>query len=99
MKKTKPLPRTKAPAVAPPSRRQIALQKLRGLATVVGLLALGGGMIVVAMNPDLVWPTGRRALGDEQQEKPGEKPLKLNPNTPPAGSPDGMVWVPGGEFW
>src|SRR4051812_11232067 len=24
---------------------------------------------------------------------------RLNPDTPPGPAPDGMVWVPGGEFW
>src|SRR5262249_1005777 len=28
-----------------------------------------------------------------------EREPKLNPNTPPGDAPDGMAWIPGGEFY
>ena len=34
----------------------------------------------------------------DQSGVPQEAP-RLNPTTPPGPAPDGMVWIPGGEFW
>ena len=33
------------------------------------------------------------------QDKKDEEPPKLNPAKPPGPAPEGMVWIPGGEFW
>ena len=68
---------------------------------------LGGGvtlfvtaMIVVTLNWDQVkaWVLPRSGLdwvfGKEDRRAP-----VLNPNTPPGPAPEGMVWVPGGEFY
>src|SRR5438477_5247582 len=31
---------------------------------------------------------------------PKDRPApKLNPNKPPGPAPEGMAWIPGGEFW
>ena len=38
----------------------------------------------------------RRRAAREARDK---APPPLNPSTPPGTAPDGMVWVPGGEFW
>jgi formylglycine-generating enzyme required for sulfatase activity len=39
-------------------------------------------------------------FGRKQGEKTADNaPPRLNPSSPPGPAPEGMVWVPGGEFW
>lgn len=52
--------------------------------------ALVGVLALVAMQ--IPWSGPLKA-------KAGTESPVLNPNTPPGPAPDGMVWVPGGEFW
>ena len=39
------------------------------------------------------------AKNDESPLRPKRETPRLNPRTPPGPAPEGMVWVPGGEFW
>ena len=41
------------------------------------------------------------AGGPMRSDQPGElsAPPRLNPSTAPGRAPDGMAWIPGGEFW
>jgi sulfatase modifying factor 1 len=52
--------------------------------------ALLGVLTLIVMQIPWTGPVKAKADGDAP---------KLNPNTPPGPAPDGIVWVPGGEFW
>src|SRR6478752_2609232 len=52
--------------------------------------ALLGVLTLIAMQVPWTGPVKAKADADAP---------KLNANTPPGPAPDGMVWVPGGEFW
>jgi sulfatase modifying factor 1 len=48
---------------------------------------------------DVIWPSDNLQAKMKQLEARDKLPPKLNPPEPPGPAPDGMVWVPGGEFW
>ena len=91
----KPAPAPKTPL----SPRQLAaLRKLYRFLTVIGILAVVGtvGTLFSLHGSDvLLWGAKKRVA-----QKPAEmRDPKLNPNTPPGPAPEGMVWIPGGEFY
>jgi sulfatase modifying factor 1 len=53
-------------------------------------LSAAGLLGLIAFVTYLLWPMPNQGAGS--------RPLKLNPNVPPGPAPEGMVWVPGGEF-
>jgi formylglycine-generating enzyme len=97
-KQASPIDKTpRAPAVLL-SPRQIALRKLYRLVTVVGILAA----VVTLGTLGSFYGDSIFLLGSKKQglAKPAEmRDPKLNPNTPPGPAPQGMVWIPGGEFY
>ena len=48
---------------------------------------------------DYFMPSGDPEARRAAREARFKIPPKLNPNNPPGPAPEGMVWVPGGEFW
>jgi formylglycine-generating enzyme len=79
----------------------LAVQRLRRISMWTGAITLCLGIVVLcAMYPNVIWPT-RSALAIEEPEGDPDDPTppKLNPRTPPGPTPEGMVWIPGGEFW
>jgi formylglycine-generating enzyme required for sulfatase activity len=59
------------------------------------LWAAGLGLAAVA-----IWIVVDRALAPTPVAPAAEDaPPRLNPRDPPGPAPEGMVWVPGGEFW
>jgi formylglycine-generating enzyme len=96
-KQARPLDKTPAPAPLL-SPRQIALRKLYRFVTVAGVL---GAIVTLgtlgSLYGDRIFLFGSKKRGSE---RPAEmRDPKLNPNTPPGPAPEGMVWVPGGEFY
>lgn len=65
-----------------------------GITALVGVAALAG-LIVLSL-----WPTGRRGPVPQinRQLAPQFGPTIPNTAPPPAPAPEGMVWIPGGEF-
>jgi formylglycine-generating enzyme len=96
MKKTKPAPRPTPPPAGAGSRRPTTRQKLGRIGIVVACLALGTLFAAALLYPDVFWPAPNKlALAAEPEDN---SPLKLNPTAPPGPAPDGMVWIPGGDF-
>jgi sulfatase modifying factor 1 len=89
------------PTVVVPSGRQWAMGRLRRIGLcAAGLTACVAMVVLYTRYSDVVWP-GRTAFADEREQDDPDDPTPptLNPNTPPEPAPDGMVWIPGGEFW
>jgi formylglycine-generating enzyme required for sulfatase activity len=61
---------------------------------VVACLLLGAGLAFAAYT---FWPFTAKA--PENEAVADKTPPKLNPMKPPGPAPEGMVWIPGGEFW
>ena len=79
--------------------RQAALEKLYRFLKIAGFIAVIIAVVVVGTiySEQILYPFGKKEL-------PSGKPIvfrepKLNPNKPPGPAPDGMVWIPGGEFY
>jgi formylglycine-generating enzyme required for sulfatase activity len=98
-RKKSPTPCVKL-ADRPPSPRQAALQRLRRIALIAGGVLVTAIVVLLGTSyRNLLWP-GRPALSVELEEDPDDPtPPLLNASTPPGSAPDGMVWIPGGEFW
>ncbi len=94
--------KTPAPRPAVPlSHRQWALQRLRrvGLWT-AGIAACAAVVVMCTMYSNVLWPTHAALAMDETDDDPSDPtPPKINARTPPGPAPQGMVWIPGGEFW
>lgn len=56
--------------------------------------ALACVLVLIALESRTLLSHAPRASEPPQREVP-----RLNPPTPPGPAPEGMVWVPGGEFW
>jgi sulfatase modifying factor 1 len=56
-------------------------------------ILLAGGYVVAAYQAGL-WP-----FPPPPKPSAGLPPPKLNPSQPPGPAPEGMVWIPGGEFY
>lgn len=84
------------PAPVPLSPRQIALRKVYRFLIITGLVV---GFLAIAVlftiyrdwNP---WRSLPRMAREFEFREP-----KLNPKMPPGPAPEGMVWIPGGEFY
>ncbi len=92
-----------APAAPPPiamNPRQIALRKLyRGLKIVVGLaLFLGAVALLTVYGDDLIHPRRKIKLASGKEVEDVEPKINTN-NTPTGEAPQGMVWIPGGQFY
>jgi formylglycine-generating enzyme required for sulfatase activity len=98
MKKNhKPVPRHTTSPSSRSRRPRIAERPSRFGITVAGIVAL---VALVAL-ATAYWPTGGRFSPETEVEDPDDDPTppKISPRTPPGPAPEGMVWVPGGEFW
>jgi formylglycine-generating enzyme required for sulfatase activity len=80
------------------SPREVALKKLYRILAIVGVLA-------VILTAGALWPLyGDRLLRTKTMRdlwgKPPEmREPKINASNPPGPAPDGMVWIPGGDFY
>jgi formylglycine-generating enzyme len=89
----------------PPSRmlspRQRSLRQLRGIGLIAAGIVLCGTLAVLGSGyADFLWPSPRWiGLDDADEDFNDPATPKLKARTPPGPAPDGMVWIPGGEFW
>jgi formylglycine-generating enzyme required for sulfatase activity len=51
-------------------------------------------LALIAVESSTIWTRSPQKAHPPEREVP-----RLNPSTPPGTAPEGMVWVPGGEFW
>src|SRR5688500_3738069 len=93
---------TKAPVKAAPTvdvaltPRQVSLQRLYRVLKIGGVFAVLIGLVIGGvLYGDLILHGPRKAHGRDIEFR---DPI-LNPNTPPGPAPEGMVWIPGGEFY
>jgi formylglycine-generating enzyme required for sulfatase activity len=100
MKKPKKAARSTMPP-APRSARQQALRRLRWAGLIVGGIIACLALVVVWNEFGNRFLPMRLAHGSEEIDDDADDPAepKINPRTPPGPAPEGMVWVPGGEFW
>jgi sulfatase modifying factor 1 len=69
-------------------------------AKLVAIVAVPVGLLAGAYYlGELLWPSSNVQAKLAELEAKDKLPPKLNPSTPPGPAPEGMVWVPGGEFW
>jgi formylglycine-generating enzyme len=83
------------PAAISLSPRQMALAKLYRVLTITSIIA--AAVAVVAFGTERYIHGGRIKLASGKEID--LRAPKLNPATPPGDAPEGMVWVPGGEFY
>jgi sulfatase modifying factor 1 len=93
--KPKPKPATRETSIAAPrmSRRMVAVLAVVGVLLVAGvgyLFAIELGVSFLGMGKK------KRDAAKSAKDLPAPK---LNPNRPPGPAPEGMVWIPGGEFY
>jgi formylglycine-generating enzyme required for sulfatase activity len=62
------------------------------------LMVLAAGIAILALIAVVFFYRGGSGNAKEPKEFTYRDP-KLNPNTSPGTAPDGMVWIPGGEFY
>src|SRR5437660_414828 len=88
-----------APANVALSPRQISLQKLYRCLKILAVITVVVTIVVVGTiyGESLLYPFGRKKLASGKEIVFREP--KLNTSTPPGPAPDGMVWIPGGEFY
>jgi formylglycine-generating enzyme required for sulfatase activity len=104
MKKTRKKPTLRAASqqtAPPPGSRQWALRRLRRIGLTTAAIVAGLTLVILGT---IYWPllwSGAAPLNPDDIEEDYTDPATppLNPRTPPGPAPDGMVWVPGGEFW
>src|SRR4030095_15596016 len=75
------------------SPRHVALKLAAIVCVPVGLV------IAATLLWDYIWPRSDPEARRAARELRDKQPPKLNPSTPPGPAPEGMVWIPGGEFW
>ncbi len=75
----------------------VPLPVLLRLAAVVCVLV--GLLIAATYLWEFMWPRGDPEARRAARELRDKRPPKLNPAMPPGPAPEGMVWIPGGEFW
>src|SRR5688572_27283861 len=63
--------------------------------TVLMACALMCILVLIAMEGQTLWSRSPRLT----QANPRTDAPRLNSPSPPGMAPEGMVWVPGGEFW
>ena len=81
------------------SPRRVALNRLSSVVTIVGAVAVTLGLVLGAsLYGDKLFGGPRKLKLASGREIEFREP-KLNPNKPPGDAPEGMVWVPGGEFY
>jgi formylglycine-generating enzyme required for sulfatase activity len=68
----------------------------RAILAAVCLAVLG---LTCAVFGRTIWGEVRHLLGIGATEEDSRPPPQLNPNQPPGLAPEGMVWIPGGDFW
>ena len=90
MKPKTPTPPRSASARASSPAPRVLLKLAAIVLAPIGLLFLGQYLWHVMTTAGS--PEARRAARDKT-------PPKLNPSNPPGPAPEGMVWIPGGEFW
>jgi formylglycine-generating enzyme required for sulfatase activity len=80
--------------------RQIALRKLYRVLTIIGGLTLFLGVVAVLTiyGDDLIRPRAKIKLASGKEVEDVEPKINTN-NTPKGDAPEGMVWIPGGQFY
>ena len=81
------------------SPRQVSLQKLYRCLKIFGVIAVVVTIVAVGTiySERLLHPFGRKKLASGKELVFREP--KLNSSDAPGPAPDGMVWIPGGEFY
>jgi len=65
----------------------------RGLLNLFLAAALAGVLALIAVESQTLWSRSPKVQPPEREVP------RLNASMPPGPAPEGMVWVPGGEFW
>src|SRR5947209_1922956 len=79
------------PGHQPPSPKRL----INGL-MVAALVAV---LILIGIEAFATFGHPRRPTQPTGSAEQDDTPVKLNAPEPPGPAPEGMVWVPGGEFW
>ena len=95
--KTKPS-KPKKPVAPPIAKPRMSGRTIAALAVVGVLLVAGAGYLVAVEFGGQLFGAGKKKRDPAKSAKDLPAP-KLNPNRPPGPAPDGMVWIPGGEFY
>ena len=83
------------------SPRQQAFARLRRVGIAVGVILTAAACVFAGgYYREVLWPSGGRAWkAPVEEDESDTTPPKLNAKSAPGKAPDGMVWVPGGDFW
>jgi formylglycine-generating enzyme required for sulfatase activity len=82
------------------SPRQEALNRLRRIAMIAGGITVGVVLLLLGTSyRDILWPSRAARAAEQEEDSDDPTPPRLNERTAPGPAPDGMVWIPGGEFW
>jgi formylglycine-generating enzyme required for sulfatase activity len=75
--------------------------RLRQVGLYTGIvLAVAALVVLGTMYRHVLWPTAGAFAFDRPLDDPDDPTEpRLNPRDPPGPAPEGMAWVPGGEFW
>src|SRR3954462_1100712 len=64
-----------------------------------GIIAAALVAVLVLIGIEVYGTVNRPGAAKATSAAGDETPVKLNAPDPPGPAPEGMVWVPGGEFW
>jgi formylglycine-generating enzyme required for sulfatase activity len=93
------VPRPKTPAGVSPKAGTTPPRARRWIAVAVILIATAAGITFAMLTREHATPEGRPApVAEMAVRAPAFAPTVANTSSPPAPAPEGMAWIPGGEF-